>query len=78
MERVNISVRLPLGDISTKILSELLVFLTLCISLVHKTYFACFAWNMFEGVRDSLLLLIFCYCAVLVFGKEPSFGPTFL
>ena len=33
----------------------------------------------FEGVRDSLLLLLFCcYIVVLVFGAEPSFSPTCL
>ena len=32
----------------------------------------------FEGVRDSLLLLICCYIVVLVFGEEPSFSPTCL
>ena len=32
----------------------------------------------FEGVRDSLLLLICCYTVVLVFGEEPSFSPTCL
>ena len=32
----------------------------------------------FERVRGSLLLLISCYFLVLVFGKEPSFGPTCL
>ena len=33
----------------------------------------------FEGVRDSLLLLLICcYIVVLVFGAEPSFWPTCL
>ena len=33
----------------------------------------------FEGVRDSLLLLLICcYIVVLVFGAEPSFSPTCL
>ena len=31
----------------------------------------------FEGVRDSLLLLI-CFLLCLVFGTQPSFGPTCL
>ena len=32
----------------------------------------------FEGVRNSLLLLICCYIVLLVFGEKPSFGPTCL
>ena len=32
---------------------------------------------MCEGVRDSLLLLIY-YFVVLAFGKEPSFGLKIL
>ena len=34
--------------------------------------------GFFEGARDSLLLLICCYIVVLVFGEEPSLGPTCL
>ena len=58
---------------------KVIAFFLWWISFLHRT---CFAFDVLaicvEGVRDSLLLLICSDFVVLVFGKEPSFGPTCL
>ena len=80
MERTTISFCLPFGDLCENVLCAKLLFI-----FSFEDFFC--PQNMFlldilgicfEGVRDSLLLLICCYVVVLVFGEEPSFCPTCL
>ena len=80
MERTTISFCLPCGDLCENVLRAKLLFMFSFVdSFCPQNMFLLDILGIcFEGVRDSLLLLICCYIVVLVFGEEPSFCPTCL
>ena len=78
MERTTISLCLPFGDLCENVLCAKLLFFFVDSFCSQNMFSLDILGICFEGVRDSLLLLICCYIVVLVFGEEPSFCPICL
>ena len=79
-EKKTISFCLPFGDPCENALCAKSLFILFFGGFLLSTAHVLFdiLGICFERVRDSLLLLICCYIVLLVFGEEPSFGPTCL